>query len=71
MSGHTPCQATDKLIWQEYIPGGSGGTAPGAVGTIGEQVVLCTSGVHMFELTNISGVAVPLNLSVSYYQVAA
>lgn len=67
---HTPATVpASSLIWQEYFPGGTGGLTPGAVGTVGEQVVLCPSETYMFEITNISGVANPLNIVVSYYEV--
>lgn len=69
-ASHTPTTPSGTLVWQEYFPGGTGGTAPGAVATVGEQVVLCNSGVYMFEATNISGIAAPLNLAISYYEVA-
>lgn len=68
-SSHTPTSPVGTQIWQEFFPGGTGGGAPGAVATVGEQVVLCSSTVYMFEATNISGVNEPLNLVISYYEV--
>jgi len=70
---HTPATTTagaGNLLWQEYFPGGSGPTAPGATETAGEQTVLKPSTTYMFEVTNIGSVADELQVILAYYEVA-
>jgi len=67
---HTPTTPSGTMIWQEYFPGGSGPTSPGATGTSGEQTVLKPSTTYMFELTNTGSVTDELQIILAYYEVA-
>lgn len=70
---HTPTvDALGTLLWEEYVPGGTGGASPGAVGQpTAEQVVLAANTDYLFRLTNLSGVTDDFNLIFSFYEVPA
>lgn len=70
---HTPNMSAygTQLNDIEYEPGGTGGTAPGAVEQIStEQLVLAPSTNYVLRLTNTSGVAQPLNIRLGFYEVS-
>lgn len=74
---HTPTLTTDgTLIWQEYIPGGTGSgvgqVTPGAVQNIAaEQSIFAPSTNYLFRLTNNSGTTQPLQIQLAFYEVPA
>lgn len=70
---HTPTvNVIGTQLWQEFVPGGSGGASPGAVGhPTSEQVVLAPNTEYLFRLVNRSGVVDYFNLLLSFYEVPA
>ena len=69
---HTPTITGDgTLIWKEYIPGGSTGVAPGAIQQVSaEQTVFKANTNYLFRLTNNAAVTEPLQIQISFYEIA-
>jgi len=74
---HTPTITDDgSIIWEEYIPGGTGAGAgqvtPGAVQSVAsEQSILAPSTNYIFRLTNNAGSTQPLQIQLAFYEVPA
>lgn len=74
---HTPTITdTVSLIWQEFIPGGSGAgsgqVTPGAVQNVAsEQSILAPNTNYLFRLTNNAGSTQPLQIQLAFYEVPA
>ena len=68
---HTPTLSADGTqIWQEYLPGGSGGNSPGAVQHVGsEQMIMAAGETYLFRLTNLGATAQMIQLQLAYYGV--
>ena len=68
---HTPTVSSlGTQLWQEYLPGGSGGLTPGTVqGVSTEQVVFDKDTNYLLRLYNRAGTAQSLQVTASYYPV--
>lgn len=69
---HTPTLNTDgTLIWQEYLPAGSGPQAPGGIlDPTSEQVVLVSNSTYLSRLTNIGSQTIKLQFNFAFYEVS-
>ena len=66
---HTPTITADgTLIWQQFMPGGTGGNAAGGTLDTFQQGIFAPNEDYLLRLTNLAGTAQPCQLTALLYE---